>query len=92
MFSPKQARSRHPCLRSKTGLHKRLKSLSIVDGSLTTGSFNASVKLGQRIQFLVHSNQTDSLIIEGSGCTRSLARQRDHTGQHQGEQCGHPQR
>ena len=42
-----------------------LESLSIVDGSLTTGSFNTSVKLGQRIQFLVHSNQTDSLIIEG---------------------------
>ena len=42
-----------------------LESLSIVDGALTTGSFNASVQLGQRIQFLVHSNQTDSLIVQG---------------------------
>lgn len=42
-----------------------LESLSIVDGSLTTGSYSATVRQGQRIQFLVHSNQTDSLIVEG---------------------------
>lgn len=42
-----------------------LESLSIVDGSLTTGEYEATVKKGQRIQFLVHSNQTDSLIVEG---------------------------
>lgn len=42
-----------------------LESLSIIDGSLTTGSYNAAVRKGQRIQFLVHSNQTDSLIVEG---------------------------
>lgn len=42
-----------------------LESLSIIDGSLTTGSYNAAVRQGQRIQFLVHSNQTDSLIVEG---------------------------
>ncbi|HEX4856174.1 MAG TPA: hypothetical protein VFV28_05140 [Limnobacter sp.] len=42
-----------------------LASLSIVDGSLTTGEYEATVKQGQRVQFLVHSNQTDSLIVEG---------------------------
>nr|WP_294888345.1 hypothetical protein [uncultured Limnobacter sp.] len=42
-----------------------LESLSIIDGSLTTGSYRATVRQGQRIQFLVHSNQTDSLIVEG---------------------------
>lgn len=42
-----------------------LESLSIVDGNLTTGSFNTNVRQGQKIQFLVHSNQTDSLIVEG---------------------------
>ena len=42
-----------------------LDSLSLVDGALTTGSYNTTVQKGQRIQFLVHSNQTDSLIIEG---------------------------
>lgn len=42
-----------------------LESLSIVDGSLTTGTFNAQVQQGQEIQFLVHSNQTDSLIVQG---------------------------
>lgn len=42
-----------------------LESLSIVDGSLTTGSYSATVRQGQQIQFLVHSNQTDSLIVEG---------------------------
>ena len=47
------------------GAAQALESLSIVDGSLTTGSFTATVKQGQRIQFLVHSNQTDSLIIQG---------------------------
>lgn len=47
------------------GAAEALESLSIIDGSLTTGSFNANVQQGQRIQFLVHSNQTDSLIIQG---------------------------
>lgn len=47
------------------GAAQALESLSIVNGSLTTGSFNATVKQGQRIQFLVHSNHTDSLIVEG---------------------------
>jgi hypothetical protein len=42
-----------------------LESLSIVDGSLTTGSYNTTVRQGQHIEFLVHSNQTDSLIVEG---------------------------
>ncbi|WP_341710539.1 hypothetical protein [Limnobacter sp.] len=42
-----------------------LESLSIINGSLTTGSYRATVRQGQRIQFLVHSNQTDSLIVEG---------------------------
>ncbi|MEW6204275.1 MAG: hypothetical protein AB1516_03035 [Pseudomonadota bacterium] len=42
-----------------------LESLSIVDGNLTTGSFSTNVRQGQKIQFLVHSNQTDSLIVEG---------------------------
>jgi len=42
-----------------------LESLSIIDGSLTTGSYRATVRQGQHIQFLVHSNQTDSLIVEG---------------------------
>lgn len=42
-----------------------LESLSIVDGNLTTGSFATTVRQGQKIQFLVHSNQTDSLIVEG---------------------------
>lgn len=42
-----------------------LDSLSIVDGALTTGSYNTTVQKGQRIQFLVHSNETDSLIVEG---------------------------
>ena len=54
-----------PMPAQQDGAAQALESLSIVDGSLTTGSFNTSVKLGQRIQFLVHSNQTDSLIIEG---------------------------
>lgn len=42
-----------------------LQSLSIVDGNLTTGSFQAQVQEGQRIQFLVHSDETDSLIVQG---------------------------
>lgn len=42
-----------------------LESLSIVDGNLTTGSFSTNVRQGQKVQFLVHSNQTDSLIVEG---------------------------
>jgi len=45
-----------------------LESLSIVDGSLTnvsSGAFNTQVQQGQQIQFLVHSNQTDSLIVQG---------------------------
>ncbi|MCE2745555.1 MAG: cupredoxin domain-containing protein [Burkholderiales bacterium] len=42
-----------------------LESLSIVNGSLTTGSYSTTVRKGQRIQFLVHSDQTDSLIVEG---------------------------
>lgn len=42
-----------------------LESLSIVDGNLTTGSFSTTVRQGQKVQFLVHSNQTDSLIVEG---------------------------
>ena len=42
-----------------------LDSLSIVDGALTTGSYNTTVQKGQRIQFLVYSNETDSLIVEG---------------------------
>jgi hypothetical protein len=42
-----------------------LESLSVVNGSLTTGSYNTIVRQGQRIQFLVHSDQTDSLIVEG---------------------------
>ncbi|MCZ8016670.1 MAG: hypothetical protein O9274_13290 [Limnobacter sp.] len=42
-----------------------LDSLSIVDGALTTGSYRTTVQKGQRIQFLVHSNETDSLIVEG---------------------------
>lgn len=45
-----------------------LDSLSIVDGSLTnvsSGTFNRQVQQGQQIQFLVHSNQTDSLIVQG---------------------------
>lgn len=42
-----------------------LESLSIVDGSLTTGTFSTKVRQGQNIQFLVHSSQTDSLIVEG---------------------------
>lgn len=42
-----------------------LQSLSIVDGNLTTGSFQAQVQEGQRIQFLVHSDKTDSLIVQG---------------------------
>lgn len=42
-----------------------LQSLSIVDGNLTTGSFHAQVQEGQRIQFLVYSNESDSLIVQG---------------------------
>ncbi|BET25103.1 hypothetical protein EV673_2830 [Limnobacter thiooxidans] len=42
-----------------------LDSLSLVDGALTTGSYNTTVQKGQRIQFLVYSNETDSLIVEG---------------------------
>lgn len=42
-----------------------LQSLSIVDGNLTTGSFHIQVPKGQRIQFLVYSNETDSLIVQG---------------------------
>lgn len=41
-----------------------LESLSIVDGALTTGSFSTTVQKGQRVQFLVHSTETDSLIVE----------------------------
>jgi hypothetical protein len=47
------------------GAAQALESLSIVNGSLTTGTFNTTVRKGQPIQFLVHSNQTDSLIVEG---------------------------
>lgn len=50
------------------GAAQALESLSIVDGSLTNvpnGTFNIQVKQGQQIQFLVHSNQTDSLIVQG---------------------------
>lgn len=54
-----------PLPAQQEGAAQALESLSIVNGSLTTGSFNATVKQGQRIQFLVHSNQTDSLIVEG---------------------------
>lgn len=42
-----------------------LDSLSIVDGALTTGSYGATVQKGQHVQFLVHINETDSLIVEG---------------------------
>jgi hypothetical protein len=42
-----------------------LQSLSIVGGNLTTGSFQAQVQEGQHIQFLVHSDKTDSLIVQG---------------------------
>lgn len=42
-----------------------LESLSVVNGRLTTGSFSTTVRQGQQIQFLVHSNQTDSLIVVG---------------------------
>lgn len=42
-----------------------LVSLSIVDGQLTTGEYVAQAEQGQRIQFLVHSNETDSLIVKG---------------------------
>jgi hypothetical protein len=50
---------------AQEGTAQALASLSIVEGSLTTGEFSAQVKQGQRIQFLVHSNETDSLIVEG---------------------------
>lgn len=50
---------------SQAGAAQALKSLSIVDGHLTTGEFNSKVRKGQKIQFLVHSNQTDSLIVTG---------------------------
>jgi len=42
-----------------------LVSLSIVDGQLTTGEYVTQAEQGQRIQFLVHSNETDSLIVKG---------------------------
>lgn len=42
-----------------------LDSLSIVDGALTTGSYRTTVQKGQSVQFLVHSSETDSLIVEG---------------------------
>lgn len=42
-----------------------LRSLSIVDGKLTTDSFHAQVQEGQRVQFLVYSDQADSLIVQG---------------------------
>jgi hypothetical protein len=57
---PKQAQSA-----SSEPAAQALESLSIVDGSLTTGKYRASLQKGQKVQFLVHSNQTDSLIIEG---------------------------
>ncbi|MCR2746216.1 hypothetical protein [Limnobacter parvus] len=47
------------------GAAQALESLSIVDGSLTTGTYSIQVKQGQKIQFLVHSNQTDSIIVQG---------------------------
>lgn len=54
-----------PAVTQQPGSAQALESLSIVDGSLATGSFTAQVPKGQRIQFLVHSNQTDSLIVQG---------------------------
>lgn len=47
------------------GAAQALQSLSIVDGNLTTGSFQTQVQEGQSIQFLVHSDETDSLIVQG---------------------------
>lgn len=42
-----------------------LQSISIIDSRLTTGSFNAKVVKGEQVQFLVYSNQNDSLIVKG---------------------------
>ena len=54
-----------PSTAQQTEAAQALESLSIVNGHLTTGSFTTQVQQGQRVQFLVHSNQTDSLIVEG---------------------------
>lgn len=54
-----------PASAAQEDVARSLESLSIVDGNLTTGPYSATVRQGQRVQFLVHSNQTDSLIVEG---------------------------
>ena len=42
-----------------------LQSISIINGSLTTGLLNVKARQGEHVQFLVYTDESDSVIVAG---------------------------